>query len=100
MHQQSWFAQEKKYTKIQKHPEGFATTKIQKHPAGFATTKKIENTDAPRRVCNYKKIKIATAKLQKHPAGFATADAHPEGFVLPKRLTCTAAPNGGSAEVL
>ena len=55
------------------------------HPAGFATTKKI---------------KIATAKLQKHPAGFATADAHPEGFVLPKRLTFTAAPNGGSAEVL
>ena len=52
---------EKKYTKIQRHPAGFATTKkikIQKHPAGFA----------------------ATQKKQKHPKGLALQKYTPRGL--------------------
>ena len=84
--------QPQKKLKYRSTPQGLQLHKKKTEaPKGFALQKLIKTT-APR--------KDATAEIQKHPAGFATAETHPEGFVLPKWLTCTAAPNGGSAEVV
>ena len=49
---------------------------------------------------SYSLYRPSAIVVNKQTEWFATANTHPEGLVFPKWLTCTAAPNGGSTEVV